>query len=315
MKVAFGLFSTMAMAMACSPTSEATAVNVELVPARATYRIGESIDLRLVIRNTGDHDTQILFSYPGNVGVSFQCHDPGATAQSAWRLDGRLPSVRLQSGEEHARTIALNRYLAFDSPKAYTVNFLAEYLEPVSDANPKPTTFTARGQFVVNVVPGPLDPKRADAYAKDLAGDDPVKQQEAVEMLLWTDDPSAIEALRIAARRVPDAAPDVVRALGKFFGEERAREAILEVAREGSAESLRVALEVYDKKQGTIPVDFFRAILNSHYSGKTYPTLLYLKEHGDLRHLALVQPFEDDENPEISKLASEVVAKVTKHKP
>jgi hypothetical protein len=226
-----------------------------------------------------------------------------------------VPALNLTAGEKFTRVLALDRYLTFKAPKSFPVNFIAEYVEPVSEANPKPATFITKGRFVVNIVPGPPDPSGVKGYADDLAGDDTVKRQEAAEMLLWSADPAAIEPLRLAAKRVPDAAPDVVRALGKLFGEARAREAILDVAREGSAESLRVALEVYETKQGTIPVEFFRAVLNSHYSGKTYPTLLYLKEHGDLRHLALVQPFEDDANPEISKLATEVVKKVTKRQP
>lgn len=303
------------LVVACVPMDHASDLNVSLAPARSSYRVSEPIDLVLSLKNNRPTMLSVSFEYPGRVGLSFTCADEGAVASSAWDFGGRVPALSLIGGEKLTRAVALDRYVRFKAPRRYSVGFIAEYMEPVSDANPKPATFTARGQFVVNVLAGPPDPKRLEAYAKDLAGDDSVAREEAAEMLLWWDDPAAIEPLRLAAKRVPDAAPDVVRALGKFFGDERARTAILDVARDGSAESLRVALEVYETKKGPIPVEFFRAILNSHYSGKMYPTLLYLKDHGDLRHLALVQPFEDDANPEISKLATEVVAKVTKRQP
>jgi hypothetical protein len=292
--------------------NQASDLAVTIVPLQETYHLGEPIAVELSIRATGpEQEAAILASYPEGMGVSFSCSDPDAIPVSGWDLGGRLSTLRV-GGEPHVRAIALNRYLAFRSPKSYEVDYVAEYMEPVSASNPSPATFSSKGRLVVRIVEGPVDTKRIDQYADDLESDDQGKRQEAAEMLIWTDDPVAIGPLRRAAREVPDAAPDVVNALGKFFDDARAPDAILEIARDGSAGALRAALSVFQAEKREVPVAFLRSILESRYSGKVYPTLEYLLAHGDARHIEMVRPFESDPNAQIKRLASECVVKMEK---
>lgn len=133
--------------------SEAASIGVSASPLREVYHPREPLELQLSIRNTGQQDTSLLLGYPMGVGVQFDCKDVDAVPSSELRWLGRMPIVSLKAGENLMWLIALNRYLSLTRPKSYMIDFLAGYVEPIGKQNLNPTTFTAKGQFVVHVVP------------------------------------------------------------------------------------------------------------------------------------------------------------------
>ena len=295
----------------------AAPLQVRMSPVRESYHLGEPIEVRLLISNKSDEEVRIAFQYPSDVGVSFSCRDDGATIVTPEPFNRRVPVLRLKAGDAYERIIALNRHVRLKKTKRYTIDFLPVYREQISNENPKPRTFSKKGSFTVRVEPGPLDEKRLREYVKVVEAKNTVelKMEEALEMLLWTDDPMVIKPIVRAAKRMPNYAHHVVQALEKFFGEDQAKSGILELAAHGNMRDLQAALRIYQDHKATLPTTFCKSVLSSRSSGKVYQMLEFLLKHGGVAHVPLVQPLEKHKNPQIQELASKVIANITQRKP
>ena len=306
----FGVLLGTTILEVCS-MNQASVIQIEVAPLRDAYHLGEPIELKLSVRNLSQEEIQLLLDYPANLGLYFSCEDADAIAPAGIQMDRRVPVLRLGGSEEYRRVVALNRYLTLQRPKHYKVDFIAEYMEPVSRENPSPRTFSQKGQLNIVIEPGPIDGKRLDQHVQNLQNPDPVRQQEATEMLIWTDDPAVIAPLVSAAGLVPGSAHDVVRSLERFFPEQGARSGILDIALGGDDNALREALRVFEDGQTQIPMEFYETILASGHTGKVYPTLEHLSKHGGPQHVRLVRPLQKNANPEIQRLASEFVTRMS----
>ncbi len=279
-------------------------------PVCDVYHPGEAVEVRLVIRNLGNEEVQIAFGYPHHTGVHFSCQDSDAVPPSGLRMAGRVPTLRLKGGEQHTQIIALNRHLTLMKAKRYTIDFIAEYVEPVSNDNPRPRTFSSTGRFAVVVENGSIDMSRVQKHIENVAAGEIATVEEAAEMLLWTDHAAVIEPLVRAAKRLPSSAPDIVRSLAKHFRNDDGRMGILEVARNGNGDALRAALRGYEDHGHAIPTESCESILSFGDTGKLHPILEYVLEHGGAEYVRLVRTLERHHNPEIRKLASRFVAKM-----
>lgn len=189
------------------------------------------------------------------------------------------------------------------------------------------------GKLTIDIQPGEIDlawlkeliatveGKSVSGAKPDGEGTPKLTRQEAVELLLWADTPDVIEPLVAAALRIPkdepnSAAPDIIRALEKFFKRhERARNGILEIAADRRGEALETAIEVYDKEGVTIPGSWFAPVLNSPSVGSKWASLEYLGKHGTRDDVALVEALTQDENEQIAGLAAAVVKKLKARPP
>lgn len=296
--------------------SESGNIDISVSPLRKVYRLGEPIEAELSIRNTGDKDVHIRLNYPSMMGIYFAFADlPIAVGLSELRVGSRrVPLQLLKRKDEYKRLIALNRYLAIEKPKQYTINFAAGYSEYIKNGNNNDhntTGHTKNGQFAITVEPGPINHQLLRKYIEQLKGEDPSKALESAEMLIWANDPIVIAPLKKASKRLPDFGHEIVKSFAKFFEKEHCRLAILEIAKDGNANAFNAALQVYKDNKGIIPMEFIQSILSSTHTDKVYHTLKYILENDKTELLDLVKPLVSHNNHRIQKYATEVVSKMT----
>ena len=288
-------------------SANAPVIPAAVSPLREFYHLGEPIELQLAIRNATEREATIRFDYPDFVGVSFSCKDGDAIPIPSPVIVGRpVPLLPLKAGEEYKRIIALNRYLRFDRAKRYTVAFKAIYYQDLAN----PPLATSKGQFVIDIRPGPIARGRLRGHIRAIDARDPNRVQDATEMLLWADDPIVIAPLARAAKRARGFRNRILRALEKFFPQQRGRAAILEVASEGTRFTLRAALRLFEEKKTKVPLEFCQARLSSRSTGHQLVMLDYLARRGGPEHVVLVKPFAEHANPELRKLAARFLARV-----
>lgn len=306
------------VALWCPAIHGASPLQVRMSPVYEFYHLGEPVEIRLSIYNAGDKEVQFFFQYPRDAGVFFTCGDDGATVVPVGpAANRRVPVVRLPAGKTYERVIALSRYVRLSKVKTYTVDFLAEYREPVSKENPTRRTFSTKGDFTIRVEPRPIDDKRLREYVKILDDKDAgeTTMEDAWEMLLWTDDRMVIDPIVRAAKRMPNWGQDAVESLGKFFHEDCARTAILDLAIEGNTGALQSALHIYQDLKTAFPMVACKSVLASENDAKVYAMLEFLLTHGGAEHVPFIQPLEQYKNPNIRKLASKVLAAIAEQKP
>jgi len=288
----------------------------EVSPIRKSYASGEPIALRLVIRNLLPQPRRVSLVYPCRLGVAFLCRDPDAV-QPALRLRvlfrGRLPSVEIPPGGKHEAVFALNRYITFRRPKTYRVLYITEH----RPAKRPSLCYRNKGAFSVTVTPQRPSAEALRQLGRAVDAENEAKRPEAVELLLWLDDPSAVQCLEKAAKAVPDAAADIVYALGKFAADGRGRSIFLKMADPDSPgnavwqepENLRAGLLASRDFGVKLPREFLVKALRSTSLGPLLP-LMYLERHGDASHVDLVRPFLGSKDPAVADSAAEFIRKV-----
>jgi len=300
--------------LATSSVGAAEALQTSFLPVRESYHLGEPIGIQLSLMNTGPGEVSIDFEYPDWIGTRFSCKNPDAVAvPGPADVDRPVRLLHLKPGQEYTRVIALNRYLTFKKPKRYAVQFSAHFLQR-GDVGFSATPLV-KGEFAIDVLPGPVDKRRLGEHINAMASKDVLRVEDAVEMLLWAEDPIVIAPLEKAAKQVSRLGNDIVRALAKFFPDERAKSAILVVAIHGNANALMAALAVYEAHKVNVPTKFTETVLSSGYGSKTYYMLAYLVKCGGPDEASLVEPFRQDKNPLRRKLAEEFLTRLGRGQP
>ena len=290
-------------------TLAATSIETGMAPVRDKYRLGETVEIELSIRNAGDKDLAIFFGYPDNTGISFTCEDGAAvpTGLSAGRFaqNTAVSVLQLAKGEEARRIIALNRYMTFSKPKEYVITFHAEFAAPISMQGSHTNILATGGHFRVSIESGGIDTNRVKHYNESLLSSDPIQVAEGAELLLWVDDPMTIDSLILAAKRCPYMARDIVDRLADRIRDARGRDAIFQIAREGDFNALQSALRIMEAKQSELPFELCESVLQSWDSDKVYLMLDHLRKHGRLQHVPLVRALVYHKNQRIRQLAGE----------
>lgn len=281
----------------------ASDIDLNLSPAKEAFVLNEPITVRMVLKNTSSRAIGLPLDYPHSLGIRFTCEgDDAAQTRSVNAPKGRGPirTVELMPSGTYSATIVLDRYLGLSEPKRYVIQYLASYQEPATQEDPK--GYSAAGQFTIDIRPGQF---RADAgaHVKDLASMTGQELREAVEYLLWVDDPSIIDSLVEAAKLVPDAGVDIVGALRKFVAEEKGRKALCAVAEAGENEVLMAALAVCAERGCDMPYDFYHRLSLSKDVAKRFALVEHINDRDDDRYRALAERLMVDDSDKIAKMA------------
>jgi hypothetical protein len=292
----------------------ASEIEVTLRPVRAFSALGEPVAVRMILRNSSEQALQLCLGYPRDLGLQFSCADSDAVARAGELMVVRaIPTVELSPGERYEVVFALDRYLSMRKAKRYLVEYKWLGYEFRHGEKPSLTTHTATGDFTFGLHAEPPPRDLIPELRKQLGSNEKQKQREAVELLLWIDDPGAIDALVMAAGAVPrsvlpSVGPDIVDALRKFAAADKGRSAVISVARVGDCDTLRAALGACADLDIPVPDDVYESAL-SDGTGKRYVALEHLLKHGSANQLPFVRPLQKDTNQTIAKMAEEFVAK------
>lgn len=290
-------------------------IELSLSPVKEFFILGEPVAVRMVLKNTSSRVLELMLAYPKDLGLTFTCEDKDVISRKvSTYFDRRIPIIKLLPNQKYEVIIALNRYLDFKKPKRYAIKYYAEYLEPVSTKKPKPKVYSATGHLEVQIKPGILNKEEIRRLQQGLEETDKQKVREAIELLLWVDDPSVIHSLETASRIFPETGIDVIEALRKFGSIDRAKSAVLSIAKYGDMAALQAAFRLFTDLTIVAPDDFYKQLLNSKDSGKRFTTLEYLLKHGSARYLPLIRPMKNDSNPNIVSLAEKFITKFEKQK-
>ena len=173
------------------------------------------------------------------------------------------------------------------------------------------------GFFAVTLSNRPVnvETNKVNDYIRALRGHDLVLRREALNQLLWIDDPAVIASLVSAAKRDDYFAHHIVRALRKFLPKEpRVKDMITEIGAHGDVNALQAALDFFRENNLPVPRGLIEAGLSASEIEKPYVTLQYLLEHGDASHLVLVEPLTNHKNADVSKLAADFVRKTSQQR-
>jgi hypothetical protein len=293
---------------------------------KGPYHVGEPIAMTLSLRNVGPKGIRIPFWRPDSIGITFTRQGaPKPVRSHVYHAlaGGAVPLVHLAPGEELRCVIALNRYLSFTESGRFSVEYTASYLglPDVPDGEPlKYVDYGSKGELLIEVEPGAIDlqcvkdlifaleQQEPSATSKKTAKDEGISKEDAAELLQWAETPIVIEPLIKAAHDIPNASASIMTTLQKFFKQhDRARSGILEVAKKCGLDAFQAALAVYEKEGVVIPGDWFKSVLTSDSTGKIYMSLEYLRKHGAIDDVNLVEPLTKSKNKQIADLAAAVV--------
>jgi hypothetical protein len=278
----------------------------------------------MVIKNDSAWPLEFELDYPRWLCAEFHCPDPGALPvggrRGAQLASSVYPVRAIPPQGAYGVVFALNRYLRFREAKRYTIRYRVWYRteQRTADGRSRPYQHVD-GDFTIAIGPRPVG--HADVAAlheqlvRALEEMDPERVHQQIELLCWTDHPTVIPSLELAAARFHPAGREIVTALGRFAQTERGRAALLTVAGSVSGDVLQDVFGACAAHQIPIPHELYRGLLSSREFRKRHGTLRHLLEHGEPGHLPFVLPLTHDKNPEVGAMAERVVAKLQGRQP
>jgi len=295
-------------------------IRVTVKPIKAVYILGEPIVCEFSIRNVSPQEMSILgLEYPDQMGLSFSGQQP-PISELGPRVEGRMGVVKLGANEEYCARFALNRYMAISRGGDYRLRYEAAYmLTSIRGLKVDPLRVASESGVVeFGVVAGALGEDLIKSLAQALDQEDPHKVEEAIEMLIWIDDPMAIDLFKKASRITfaKSAAPELVYArwtllygLAKFLHLEEARSVFFGIAAEGGERDMKVAYRICMDRSLPVPEAIVKGGLGSNDGSKSYCSLEYLLACGTPAQAEWVVPLTKDENAIIRALAEKMLAK------
>ena len=290
------------------------AVSVSLFPLREFYHPGEPVAVLMTLKNTGR--APVFVADPSAIGLAFTCppgvkplvepllsqprrHAPKAPAAprgGVHTVNMVVGNVPIAPNQEYRVAIALNKYVRFEAMGRHVIGYSAKFSAIAGKDAGLPEDKLmwlpeVKGQFTVEMRPGPIDekwirgliavlkgPGKAPPDAKQDKGQ--ISRKDAAELLIWADTPIVIEPLIAACKEdsfeLMGIEADVIGSFEKFFKRyDRARSGILEIG----AESGRMmdAIAVFDKEGVTIPGRSFKPIFASKSIINIWPALEYIR--------------------------------------
>jgi len=280
-----------------------------LEPTRQSFALNEPVTIRMAVRNASDHELRLGIGYPRFLGLSFTCQDSDAVPRVGTHATNvRIPFVDILPGAEYAPTFVLNRYFSFRAPKGYSIQWLCDLREATSAKRPNPESYSFKGAFKIEITEPRDNVIDLDRVTSKAAKGKGLEAKEAVEYLIWVDDPRVIDTLLDAAKRIEGVGLEIVDGLRKYAGSENGLQALRKAATiVMEVQAFQSMIAVHEELGIGLPEGFVKEMLSSRHSGRRYCTLEFLLKRGDFGFLPLVLPLRKDENPIIAKLAEEFI--------
>jgi len=296
-------------------------VVVRVTPTSREFRLAEPITVRVTIANNSTRALQLPADHGRLLGLKFSCdHEDCCQREGGTQVPPRVGAfvvelAELPPGEQHESIVALKRYLVFQQPARHEITYSVAYRLLSDSQGKRPGRFRASGRFTVDIVPGELTQGAMLRLRKKLEWSleemDPDLVAEAVELLCWVDDLRVIPDLERAACRFSPSGDEIARALGRLSrragGHEKARRALLRMAPLVSPSTIPVVFTTCRRQAIMIPTGVYHELLLSSGEQRARQTLLWLVEHGELRHLPLVELLTTHGAPRVASLAAQIV--------
>ena len=305
--------------LGCARLASAGEIQVTLKPNKPVYVLGEPVVCDLAIRNVSTQDLGIGFSYPNWMGLRFPGKEVSIPVLASV-CDWTVPLERFAANQEYRAKIALNRYVPISGVGEYQLRYAASYhLISASEAR-KGTSRTAveEGLIAFSVVTGVLNEEALKSFEDALNQEDYHALEEAIEMVIWIDDPRAVRLLQKAsqitftkggARGLAHARWTILHGLAKFLHVEDARTTFFALAGQSDGRDMRIAYQICLQTGVQAPDAIVKGGLGSGEFWKAYSSLEYLLGCGTPVQAEWVVPLTKDENPNIRALAEKVLAK------
>ena len=305
--------------LACSGLASAGEIQVTLKPGKPVYVLGEPVVCDLAIKNVSTQDLLIMFSYPNYMGLSFVEHEP-PIPELGYAIDMIVPLVKFTAQKEYRVKMALNRFVPMSRTGQYRVHYQTWHaFHLASDGGKGPPRHSSeKGVLEFTVVAGVLTEETLKSFADALDQKESSKVMEAIEALIWLDDPKAIALLRKASRLTvaKGAAPEleyegrcILYGLGKFLHLDEAKSVLFDIAAEDLGSDMAIAYQICMAKRIHVPDSIVKGGLASSDDGKKYSSLEYLFRCGTPVQAEWVVPLTKDERADIRALAEKVLAK------
>ncbi len=312
----FWFLIILVLGVVCVPIQVLAGIDFSLTPINESYSLRDPITLQLEIQNNNKDEALIVFANTGPLGLKFNCADPSALTRLRSKsqiINGAKPVApyRLKVGDKLTRIVVLNRYLILEKAKKYSVDFeetftvYPPYDKALYDAGKiTTTTLMARGNCEITLLDSLVDTKLIEQNTADIKSDDKNKALDALEMLLWTDDPTAFAPLATSTMLFPDSTADILQTLDTL-----AKSSILNAARNGSRDDLSAVLDLYLTQHQKPPRGFMQEMLASPDTDKVFEMMAYLMRNGDRDDVVLVEPLTHGRNDDIQGLAKQFIDK------
>jgi hypothetical protein len=305
--------------LALSSRTSAGEIQVTLKPNKPVYVLGEPLVCDFVVKNASPDEMGIALSYPRLMGLSFAGQKPSIPELGVGE-GGSMSLIKIQANQEYRVRIALNRYLPILRVGQYRLPYETMHVVMMMSAREQSAFGRAfqEGFVQFGVVAGVLSEDMLKSFADGLDQKDSHKVREAIEMLIWIDDPRAVTLLKkgSAITFAKDAAIELVRArwtllygLAKFLHLEEARSIFFDIASQSDGEDMTEAYRICMDRSLPVPEAIVKGGLGSDDGSKKYSSLEYLLACGTPAQAEWVVPLTKDENPNIRALAEKVLAK------
>lgn len=280
-------------------------------PLKTLFVLGEPIVVEMVISNVSSSEIVLPLDYPRDLGISFACDNLEPRASDAYAdgsTDKRIPIRTLLPRQAAKHVIVLNRYFKFYDAGSYHIKYTTELYESVRSQHTKPRTFTASGSFRIIVKKGSISEADIDVLIGGTDSGDVVEVREAIEQLLWIDNPAVVVALANAAERAPEMCTDIILALEKFSKSPEGRSALIKTVKVGGPTDLRVFLMVAMRRSLGLMEQEYAQLLHSKDTGKQYVVLEHISKTQDRdvqRRLAKL--IQGDASHELRTLVNDIL--------
>lgn len=273
------------------PVSQDVTAFVE--PTQESFSIRDPIEVAVTVDNRGGQRVYVEYDYHGGWGLAFSCagipKSPPLLGSGAFGRQMSYLSVGIPL-EPHSRLTrrhALNRFLTFEKPGEYTVQYSVRIIGDMTDG--APFRIQGSGEFEVSIKDVPSDVNRRGEYRQALQGSALYAAEEAAEMLLWANSVAEMMPLIDSMDQVSAYGPDAIKRLGSMYGRDAAAANAVATVAITSGRALAAAFEMYEGMGRKVPYDLYRHALSSSGRNVRYQALVHLKEHGTEVHLPLVR--------------------------
>jgi hypothetical protein len=286
----------------------------DLAPAKASYLVGEPIELRLTVSNPTNESISLEVTYPFQGGISLSRvrnaavetpgEAPATSAEVGWSTTG-FPLQPIEAGQSWSMKVYAQRYM--QAPPAGASQL--EYAVTVRFRGKGQTrgTVTSRGRILVKVAPGTeaeLSAALAAIWAPYEASTDYGERLAVEQAMSVADTPLAIPYL---AKLVKFGLSDFpVIALGKFRGDRDAEEVLLSTLSGKRSENAPAALSVLGGWDYVLPEDAFSRVLTNAAQPGQLAALDYAKKINNLAYLPAVSACAKGGDPYLANQAAEV---------
>lgn len=286
--------------------------SVSFEPLKDAFASKEPVAVKMSLRNVSTRPLAVAVRHdPEFLGFEFSCKDERVTPRK--RRGRGMPNFHainklLQPGESWDRVFALDRRLVFTQPGDYVIS--AESVHASTSeryGRAKYGNKDISATFRVRIAADEL-PKRYFSDLKDRLAQDQSKDKvaEIVEILHWTDNPSAIATIELAARKRPSVACAALRALEKFLPAQEAVLALEDILIAGDDVAVQVGLSIAAEKKVSLRRKTLErlALDRSALESKRYLTIEYLtKQKEPQRYRSIFEAATSDANKHVAALA------------